>query len=377
MRIALLSGAFPPQFDGIGDYSWWLSQELAAQGHQVTVFTSVGPARPQPDKVEVICCFDPAKPRTVQALPKAIRKAGPFDWLILQYNPFSYGPRGFSPWLISAVKEAGIPFALMLHETYVPLWPWRYSVMRTWQYLQFVLLVRSARAHFVSSERWIPQVNRWTKRACIGLPVGSNLPCCELSKSEARMKLGIAPEVLVVGIFGFAHGSKCLDWVVDSARSIHAEFPETLVLAVGQIGKAIREGCKDLPVLEAGRLPGADAALRLRAMDLFLAPFLDGISARRGSVIAALQHGIPTCSTFTEHSDRFLREFVSPAYSLTPVGKKEEFRRAALALAQSNRHRSTVAADLVELYQTYFDWPVIAQRTVETLSDKEPAWARV
>ncbi len=344
MRIAILSGAFPPQFDGIGDYTWWLSQELVNQNQEVTVFTSFAPTRPKPASVEVICCFDPAQPRSIQELPRVLHQAGRFDWLIVQYNPFSYGPRGFSPWLIPALHRANIPVAMMFHETYVPFWPWRYSLMRTWQYPQFVRLVRLASAHFVSTQRWVSQVNRWTKRPCRVLPVGSNLPRCGLSKPEARIKLGISQNALLVGVCGFAHSSKCLDWVVEAARSIYDQFPETMILAVGQIGSAIRNACNDVPVLESGRLASAEAALRLRAMDVFLAPFLDGISPRRGSAIAALQHGIPTCSTFSE-----------------------------LALAQTTRDGTSVAKDLVELYETHFDWPVIARRMVEDLGLRYPA----
>src|SRR5258707_3379173 len=132
MRIGLLSGAFPPQFDGIGDHSWWLSEELANQGQEVTVFTSFAPARPQPANVDVICCFDATKPRTISDLSSAVRRAGRLDWLVVQYNPFSFGPRGFSPCLLPALRMTGIPVALMFHETYVPLWPWRHTLMRLW-----------------------------------------------------------------------------------------------------------------------------------------------------------------------------------------------------------------------------------------------------
>src|SRR5215470_407424 len=39
MRIALLSGEYPPQPGGVGDYTRHLGQALLARGHEVFVFT--------------------------------------------------------------------------------------------------------------------------------------------------------------------------------------------------------------------------------------------------------------------------------------------------------------------------------------------------
>ena len=367
MRIAILSGAFPPQFDGIGDHTWWLSQELANLNQEVVVFTSFAPNRPQPAGVEVVCCFDPAKPQTIQGVPHALHVAGRFDWLILQYNPFSFAPRGFAPWLISALRTVKIPLALMVHETYVPAWPWRFTVMRLWQYPQFALLVRMGRALFLSTERWLPQAQRWTKRPCSVLPVGSNLPRCELTKLEAKTKLGFPPEALLLGIFGFSHVSKRTEWVGAAARRIHHRFPQTQLLSVGQTSDSLLAACGQVPVHQHGLLSGPEVSLRMRAMDLFLAPFADGISTRRGSLIAAFQHSVPVCSTFREYTDRFLRSFVSPAISLTPSDTETRFTESAVEMAQKSIQRSDLGQDLARFHDEHFAWPIIAGRLIAEL----------
>jgi len=369
MRIALLSGAFPPQFDGIGDYSWWLSQALAELGHEVVVFTSFPQDRPKPANVEVVCCFDPLKPQTISELPRAIRKTGRFDWLIVQYNPFSFGRWGLSPGLVPALRSASIPIALMFHETYVPLWPWRYTVMRLWQYPQFALLVRAGRCHFVSTERWVPQVRRWTKRPCFVLPVGPNLPRSQLAKAEARAKLGLPADALILGVFGFSHGSKRTDWVGAAAKRIYARHGQTRVLSVGQIGKELAAVCGSVPVDCHPSLPGAEVSLRLRAMDLFLAPLTDGISTRRGSVIAAFQHGLPVCSTVRPESDRLLRELGSPALALAPADDENRFLDAAEALAERCLLNPDLGTDLAKLHDEHFAWPVIARRLIAMLEE--------
>lgn len=367
MRIGILSGAFPPQFDGIGDHTWWLSQELANQGQEVTVFTSFAGSSPKPVGVDVIRCFNSARPQTIQNLASAFHTAGPFDWLVLQYNPFSFGPRGFAPWLIAAVRNARTPLALMFHETYVPLWPWRFTMMRLWQYPQFAFIVRMARVLFVSTERWLPQVQRWTKRSCSVLPVGSNLPRCELSKAEARVRLGFPPETLLLGTFGFAHVSKRTEWVGAAARRIYERFPQTELLSVGQKSDSLVAACAPVPVHQHGFLPGLEASLRLRAMDLFLAPFADGLSSRRTSAVTAFQHAVPVCSTFREYTDSFLRDLASPAVSLTPSDNETRFTESAVEMAGRFVQQSDLGQDLAKLHNEHFAWPVIARRLIVEL----------
>ena len=363
MRLALLSGAFPPQFDGIGDYSWWLSQTLAEQGHEVTVLTSFAPVRHPATGVDVIPCFDASRSQTIRGALQSLRKKGRFDWLIVQYNPFCFGRRGFAPWLIPALLGSGIPVAVMFHETFaVPLWPWQQVVMRIWQYPQFALLARTGLCNFVSTERWLAQVRRWATGPSQLLPVGSNLPLCSLTKREAREKLDQSPDALILGVFGFAHQSKRTAWIGAAARRIHDRFPQTQVLCVGQVGQLLRDVCGKTPVRDHGFLPGPEVSLRLRAMDLFLAPLTDGISGRRGSVVAALQHGLPICSTVRNYTDTYLKNFVCPAFSLVPHDNQALFCDEALRLAEETLHQPNFGHQLKEFHDTYFAWPVIAEQ---------------
>jgi len=368
MRIALLAGAFPPQFDGIGDHNWWISQALAELGHSVTVFTSFPSERPQPVNVQVLPCFEASNSQSLKAILPLLHKGQGFDWLIVQYNPFSFGKRGFAPGLIATLRCARIPVACIFHETFaIPLWPWQHIVMRLWQYPQFVSLVRIGRCHFVASERWLTQVRQWAKGPSTLLPVGSNLPLCPLTKQEARKQLGLRPDALILGVFGFAHHSKRTEWIGAAARGIHARFPQTEVLCIGQVGQWVRGACGDTPVHDHGSLPGPDVSLRLRAMDLFLAPLSDGISGRRGSIVAALQHGLPICSTVRSYTDAFLKNFDSPAFSLVPHDNQTLFCEAALRLAERAVQEPNFGQELTEFHDKDFAWPVLAERMVTGL----------
>jgi glycosyltransferase involved in cell wall biosynthesis len=376
MRIALLSGAFPPQFDGIGDHSWWLSQALVQQGHEVTVLTSFAPVREEAFGVDVVACFDASRSQTIGDALQTLRQKGRFDWLVVQYNPFCFGRRGFAPWLLPALNQSGIPLAVMFHETFaVPLWPWQQIVMRIWQYPQFALLARTGLCHFVSTERWLTQVRRWAKGPSQLLPVGSNLPLCSLTKREARERLGLNPDALILGVFGFAHQSKLIAWIGAAARAIHARFPQTEVLCIGQVGQFVRGVCDKTPVHDHGSLPGPEVSLRLRAMDVFLAPLTDGISGRRGSVVAALQHGLPICSTVRTYTDAFLKNLVNPAFSLVPHNDLTRFCEEAVRLAEKALQQPNFGQELAKFHDEHFAWPVIAKRMAMGLLTTQTAAA--
>jgi hypothetical protein len=84
-------------------------------------------------------------------------------------------------------------------------------------------------------------------------------------------------------------------------------------------------------------------------------------------VVAALQHGIPICSTVREHTDRFLREFSSPAFSLTRGDNIELFAENAVRMAELSLQQPEFGHDLVKFHDQYFAWPVLAKNLVREL----------
>jgi hypothetical protein len=125
------------------------------------------------------------------------------------------------------------------------------------------------------------------------------LPFCALTKKEARAQLGFPADAILLGVFGSAHGSKMVNWVGSVARAVSHRFPRASVVYIGQDGRRLRDACAGVPLIDRGLLPAAEAAAGIRAMDLLLAPFSDGISTRRTSAMSALQHGVPVCSTIS------------------------------------------------------------------------------
>ncbi len=355
MKLALLCSGYPPDLDAIGQYTRHLGLALAGQGASVTVLTA-GERRFEDGPLRVRGVFDPADSRTLRAVPAAVAEAGA-EWLVLQYNPFSYGRRGYAPGLVPAL--AGLRVALMAHETYVPPWPLKCALMQLWQVPQFTRLCRLAERVFVSTERWSAEVARvvGAPQARL-LPVGSNIPRCPVGREEARARLGIAPGAWVAGIFGNRHPSRLLDWAGAAARGVEG----STVLYVGRDGDAARAACAGVPFRDEGALPDEEVALRLRAMDVLLSPFSDGISTRRSSALAGLRQGVPLVTTRAGWSDAVLVE--NPLVFSSPV---EAGEAAFVAVARAAREAAGRGLPEFDFETSPFAWPQIAHALLAAL----------
>ena len=130
----------------------------------------------------------------------------------------------------------------MFHETQVPKRPFKLWVMRQWQNRQLRGLARLADVIFVSTTRWEAEIKEvFSKAECHHLPVGANLPRSSLSWEEARQRLAIPEDTLVLGMFGSSHPSRMTDWMRAAVEGAATVQPQLVVLYVGKDGKAFRK----------------------------------------------------------------------------------------------------------------------------------------
>lgn len=363
MRIGLLSGAYPPAIDGIGDYTSFLARELSLL-HNVTVFTGSRNFHEPDQRVRVQCVFDPAHPHTIRNFARIMAAEPGFDRFVVQYNPFGFGPRGFNPWLpltLSRLRKR-LPVSIMFHETYVPCESMSQRLMRVWQIPQFVSLCRMAGPLYASCNRWLPAIRRASGREAVRLPVGSNIGRSHLSREEGRARMGIGNRTLVFGVFGSAHPSRLMDWIFEATNSIAVHVPETALVYIGADGEKLRRGLDPkIRFVDCSLLAGDVVGDHLVSADCILAPFVDGLSTRRGSVVAAFQHGIPVVSTSSIWTDDLLLGQEERAIFLSPVhdgidGFASLARRVAGRLPCPDSQRLA----LEEFYGRHFGWPSIS-----------------
>jgi glycosyltransferase involved in cell wall biosynthesis len=294
------------------------------------------------------------------------------DAIVIQYNPFSYGRWGFAPLLVSALWRLRLRrhrprIALMVHEPYVPMTTWRFVLMGVWQRAQLRLIAAAADHVFCSTEAFADELaSRRYSRHVKHLPVASNFPDMRRFREAERERLGITDGGLVIAMLGTGHPSRLTGHLEQAVRKVTGSRNGVTVLNLGDGAPALQGLPGEVRVREPGRQSAETLARELASADLFLAPFVDGVSTRRGSVMAALQHAIPVVGTDGFITDSLLRRR-RDAICLVPADGAEGFADAAVGLVLDPDRRQALGEAGRELYEECLDWPVIARSLIEAL----------
>ena len=149
------------------------------------------------------------------------------------------------------------------------------------------------------------------------VPIGSNVDRVALdpsARATVRRRLGADDETFVVGYFGFLNPSKGVPTLLEAFGKLVAGRPERsvrLALIGAETGvsnptdlaqaRAVHDAVEQerlgQAIVRTGYLDPPDLSATLLACDAIALPFLDGASARRGTLMAALAHGLPIVST--------------------------------------------------------------------------------
>jgi len=372
MRIDLVFPRLPPALDGIGDHTAHLSSALAARDCAVRVLTAQQDWAPRPN-VEVERAFHTRTRRGILALVDSVRTRAP-DWLLVQFEQFSYGRWGLNPFLPLALHRLGsaapaTQTAVIFHEDYMPATDLRSAVIGLWQKPQFWMLGQLADVAFFATE---PRTRRYKSRfpdtAVHHLPVGSNIPDVGADRSRVRARLDLDADDFVVGLFGSAHASRLLSYADAAVAACAKDRPDTRVLYVGPDGRQVREALTaDVSFTDAGALSPEEVSRCFSAMDLYLAPFRKGVSTRRGSFLTGLQHGIPTVTTRGQATGPLLSSRHGEAF-LAPDGSSEAgFVDDVRRLSLSAEARRRLGREGQTFYRQHFSWSTVADHLLHAL----------
>jgi len=333
--------------------------------------------------VEIVQAFSAGKPSSVWGIVDVVEKDRP-DWIVLQYNPFSYGRRGLNlqlPRVMAHIKRRmpDVGFALMVHEAFVPIKGVRFAVMTTWQRLQFWSLCAAADVILFSIEPWAKSFRPWLWGKCVAhLPVGSNVPRVSANSGEVRASLGLSQDQLVLGLFGSAHISRMPNRIRAGLETALDCEANAKLLYVGPDVAEIGACLSGLPVICTGAVPPERVSQCLSAMDICLSPFIDGVSTRRGSFMAAIQHGVATVATDGIHTDAILKSGNGSAWLLAAVNDEAAYCAHVRRLCAHRQFREAIGSAGQTLYAERFSWPRIESDLRIALSlDGNPASAKI
>lgn len=205
----------------------------------------------------------------------------------------------------------------------------------------------------------------WPRRPLHHLPVGSNLPDERSRRASVRKSLRADQETAVLAAFGSGHAARLIDYVSAAAQAVARSGVRTVLLNLGSGTPAISIDT-DVEVIAPGPLDAVEVARYLSAADIFLAPLIDGVSSRRTTVMAALQHGLPVLGTQGPLTDCLLAK-EGNGLMLTPVGDRERFAAAAVAMMADPWLRRRLATEARRLYEEEFAWDASAARLLGIL----------
>lgn len=291
--IGLYCPDLPPVPGGVADQTLMLARALRSRGAPCTVLGSRGDPElfaPVPVRLGV----------TPAGLPQAARELG-LDSLFVQYVPFLYARRGVAPALcpaLRATRNEGTRVALFVHEPFVPFTRLPWLATGVLQRLQLRCLVRAASRVYTPVPGFAATCRRYRPDgdAVALAPIGANFEPSPLSRAAARAKLGLAADSVAIGVFSPAAAGYRPDWVRHTMEAL-APHPAVRWIVFGHGSSQLFGAGAPANVTTLGTLDRAAVADTARALDIFVAPYTDGLTMRRGGAMLALRAGVPLVSS--------------------------------------------------------------------------------
>ena len=308
-------------------------------------------------------------PAGLVGLTRALDRCRTPRRLLLQYVPHAFGMKAmnlpFCLWFAARRQDERWVF---FHEVVYP-WhprdPLRRQVLAGTTRLMVRIVASASQRSFVSIPRWAEHLPANIRRRTEWRPVPSNFPTEVDPEAVARVRaeLGEGPLLGHFGTFGIATNEPLGHVLVPLLRA----DPRRRVLLLGRGSHVWREGFARRHPELAGQLLSRDSlapealAVHLAACELLVQPYLDGVSARRGTTMASLALGRPLV-TNTGHLTEPLWRTLG-AVKLVEGTAPEALASAAEQLLSRPEERASLGARAAEAYREHFS----LERTMEVL----------
>ena len=350
-KLALLTAEYRPQPGGVGDYTHELAQALGAivlvvgdrqriRFNGETDRADVGAQLIAPNQPEnqpggdksrpygadiVGAGFIPPSGQNLQstiynlhsgtgwAMLPAVHRAllrQKIDALNIQYQTGAYRMHPAVNLLPLYLKLRGNPARVVVtfHDLLLPyLFPkaGRMRRLANW------LLLKFSDAAIVTNVEDATVVAGWGDKVQV-IPIGSNIavsPPDDYSRDMWRREHHIGDHEVLIAYFGLLNQSKGLDTLLHALATLPPRFK--LAIIGGGVGSSDQTNRRFAAQIEAeierlglgqriirsGQISEREVSAWLCSADLAALPFRDGATLRRGSLLAALAHGLPTVST--------------------------------------------------------------------------------
>lgn len=338
-RLHLLGGKLDA-VGGVGDYTSLLAGALSARGVTTHIWDATMPG---------------ARRRIRAAL---LEEPAP---VLVQYVPNAFGARGanvsFCAWLL-ALSRQGHDVRVMFHEPYFyfSAHPLR-NGLAVVQRLMAAILLRAGTVSYLSTDTWRTYLTPYAPpgRPFVTLPIPATVTRCAnpAREREWRSKLLTGGTRFLVGHFGtFGHD------VGTALRPILTALlttrPDVTIVCAGRGSESFVDALRRsnphdaLRILATGSLSSEEIAAVLRACDVLIQPYPDGVTMRRTSIMAGIANEVATVSSHGELTEPAWSE--SGALALAPAGDPAAHLQQVSRLLDNEADRRAQALRAVALY---------------------------
>lgn len=359
----IITGEYPPEVGGVADYTRVVAAALAASGEDVHVWCGGASARPAREgAVTVHRSLGSFDRRALANADLELQGHAAPRRLLVQWVPHAYARSsinvGFCHWVRRRARVHGDTVDVMIHEPFLPLeGGLRQRAAALVHRLMIRLLLSDATRVWVAIPEWETLCRPFAPKGRFAwMPIPSGIDVIENPPARNPWRIGSAGTVLI-GSFGRTGGGQA-EALARSLDLLERQSTSASLLLIGAGSERLLEHVLAIrpssagSVRATGPLEAADVSAALRACDMVVQPYDDGVCGRRSSAMACLAHGIPMVSVdgrFTEPSWR------NGAVRL--VARIDDVPGDVAALARDAAARSRLSSDALALYDQCFAVP--------------------
>lgn len=367
---------------GIADYTARLANHLAHEDVSPSVLISRIYDQYRQDNVEKsdIPVFSDLSDWGIRCWPQTkqfLRRHQP-DVLHIQYQAAAFDLVGWVNWLPWFLKGWGHRPRIVttFHDLRIPyLFPKagplrEQTVLGLARYSDAVICTNSEDATSLRENAWATHVRE--------IPLANNIPVsppANYDRASWRAQYGLNEDDLVLAYFGFLNESKGgEDLIAILGVLVEAGHKATLLMIGGDVGDSdpsnqayaqrVRHLITDYQlesrIIFTGFVEASDVSAHLLAADVAVMPYRDGVSFRRTTLIAALQHGLPLVTTSPTHPI----SLIQPNENMLLAAPKDvsALTQRIIRIANDKALRVRLSQGAKQL-GNQFDWATIATQT--------------
>ena len=363
----IITGEFPPHVGGVSDYTAAVARGLADVGEEVHVWTEGrDQAVPAGDRVTVHRSLGSFDRRGLADAGVALDTFPAPRRLLVQWVPHAYGRSSlnlaFCVWVWRRVRRHGDVLDVMVHEPFLRFgFGLKQSVAAAVHRLMIRVLMRAASRIYVGTATWESLCRPYAKHvAFMWTPVPSGIALTAGADAAGAVRAGLAlsADTTLIGSFGRVGRTQHRGFVQSLLALERAQRPAVLLLIgagsddtrTSIIAEDPRLGTR---VRSTGAVSPDEVSRYLRACDLVLQPYHDGICGRRSGAMAALSHGCAMITTDGDFTEPVWRE--SGAVRLVPAGNMDRLAAEVVAVAADATERARLGERAAALYDRWFD----------------------